>query len=288
MFCKNCGNEFAEGVDFCPNCGTPVKAVEEGQSALDSAKDKAADMAGDVKNALNGAADAVAEKTGLDKKTAGKVVPIAICAVVVVVVLLILNALFGSSPKKAIKQYYKAFAKGDTKKMLELTIPKQIREDYIDEVYDIDLKDYYDLKGAADEALIDGLKEEGKVKIDLDIKGIEKIGKYKKLDKKDFGKMDLDDFRDAIEDMADYVDAYDDINVKKIKKVYVAEVKWTLTVDGDKAAKDTDYLYIFKYKGKWYIYGASSSLYYYLDEDDYEDAMEDYQDAMEDFYDEVD
>ena len=27
-FCQNCGAQFSEGTKFCPNCGTPVQAVE--------------------------------------------------------------------------------------------------------------------------------------------------------------------------------------------------------------------------------------------------------------------
>ena len=29
MYCKQCGNEVAEGAKFCESCGTPIDQVEE-------------------------------------------------------------------------------------------------------------------------------------------------------------------------------------------------------------------------------------------------------------------
>lgn len=38
MFCKNCGKELADGVKFCPECGTNQK--ESTESPLESKLDK--------------------------------------------------------------------------------------------------------------------------------------------------------------------------------------------------------------------------------------------------------
>ena len=38
MFCKNCGNEIAEGAKFCASCGTPVENVSKASEAANTGK----------------------------------------------------------------------------------------------------------------------------------------------------------------------------------------------------------------------------------------------------------
>lgn len=254
MVCKNCGTQYDDTESFCPNCGTAAEAPQT---------ESAAPAANDIKS---------------------KLPVICIAAVAVIVVICLLSALFGGGAKSTIKSYYKALGKGDQKAMLSLRMPKKMIEDYVDENYDCKPKEYYKVYDKAWDALYKGLKKEGKVKFEYEIKTIEDINKLDKLDD-EVGKIDdLDEFKDRMDDVYDDYD----FDAKKIKACKVAEVKYTLSVDGKKAAKGENIVFVYKYKGDWYIYNApglgsiTSKLENSKDADDYEDAIEDAYDALED------
>ena len=299
MFCQKCGSQFEDGTAFCPNCGAPVEGPQEVADAVekkaddfgDKAKDVAsnvANTAGDAANAVYGkvsnVSDAVADKFNLDEKSRS-VLPKIICGVLVIGIILILVALFGGGAKSSLKKYYKAVGKFDAKTQFNMTFPKSIQKDAIDDAYDMSVKEYLKVVQNAYDELEDGLKEEGKVKFDYEIKKIEKLGKLDKIDEEDLpGEVeDLDDFRDLMDD-SDFSEEYD-LDAKKIKAAYGAEVKYSLTVDGDKVVKGTDNLIIYKYKGKWYVYSAIETgdfVWDLAEEKDFKDAVEDFSDALED------
>lgn len=296
MFCQKCGSQFEDGTAFCPNCGAPVEGPQEVADAVekkaddfgDKAKDVAsnvANTAGDAANAVYGkvsnVSDAVADKFNLDEKSRS-VLPKIICGVLVIGIILILVALFGGGAKSTLKKYYKAVGKFDAKTQFNLTTPKQIQEDVIDDEYDCSVKEYLKVVKEANNALYDGLKEEGKVKFTYEIKAFEKLGKLKKIDEDDDlgGIEDLDDFKDRME----YLEDDTDFDASKIKAAYAAKIKWKFTVGGDKVDSGNDFCFVYKYKGKWYVLGAIDTdtlAYACSGEDDYEDAVDDYYDALE-------
>ena len=300
MFCQKCGSQVEDGQVVCPNCGTPVEGAAEVADAVekeandlgDKAKDVAnnvAGAAGDVANKaydkVSGVSDAVADKLNLDENTKS-VLPKIICGVIAVIVVILLISLFSGGAKSELKKFYKSVDKFNAKTQFYMTVPKDCREDIVDDYYDTDVKEFLSVTQDAYDALEDGLKDVGKIDYSYEIKEIEKLGKLDKIDEDDLGGIeDLDDLKDYLED-SEMADEYD-FNPDKVKKGYAAEVKWTLEVDGDKAAKGTDTVIIFKYKGDWYVLFATDTdtiaeNLYWDGEEDYEDAVEDYIDAYED------
>lgn len=257
MFCGNCGTQFADGAPVCPNCGTPAGAQAQ---------------------AAEGAAVG-----GFDVKKNLPIIIGAAAAVVVVLILFIVAA--GGGYKKAIKNYMNAFKAGNVQKMELTGMDKKVLNEYYDDYYDMTLAEYAKAEKPIYDAMWKGLKKEGKVKFNYEIKNAENIDKLDKLED-DVYFDDLDDFIDAMDD------AYDDygFDADKISKCMVVEIKWTLEVGGKKEASDKSIAYVYKYKGKWYYAGGPeySSIYYDLDDDDFEDVIDDMDDAKEDFYDEID
>ena len=277
MFCKNCGAQFEDGQAFCPSCGTAVSAAEvNGGAAPQAAPAPDYSAAPDYSSAPSFEAP---------KSGGSKILPIALVAAVIALVIVALTILLGNPGKKAVKKYYKAIEKFDEKKILEMTLPKEGWEEMFDK-QKYDYEDYVEAMSAAAEALLEELKDEGKVKFEYEIKEIEKIGKLDKLkgDVKINGEKikTLEDLQEALED--DF-EKYD-LDAEKIKKAYAAEVKWTLTVDKDKAAKDTDTVIIYKYGSSWYVNNGTSisEIAMSLDSDDYDDAIEAYRDELKDLY----
>lgn len=248
MICSNCGTQYEDGQAFCPNCGTPADNPAPAASPLH-------------------------ENNDINQK-----LPVLIGAcVIVLLVLIVLIASLSGGYKKAVKKSFKYFEKGKSEKLLNLTIPKKVREDFIDDMYDTDIDEYAEVYDAAYKAFWDGLKEEGKVKFTYEIKEAENLDKLDKL-KDEFSKMDLDDFKDMMDE------AYDDydFDADKIKKAYGVEVKWKLEVDGDKAANDTEDIIVYKYKGDWYVMSPLDlgDIIGELDYDDYEDVIKDVNDEL--------
>ncbi len=276
MFCKNCGTQFEDGQAFCPSCGTAVSAAEVNGGAAPQSNPAPDYSAPDYSSAPSFEAP---------KSSGSKILPVALVAAVIVLVIVALVVILGNPGKKAVKKYYKALAKFDEKKLIEMTMPKEGLEEMFDK-QKYDYEDYVEAMSAAADALLEELKDEGKVKFEYEIKEIEKIGKLDKL-KGDVKINDekiktLEDLQEALED--DFEDY--DLDSEKIKKAYAAEIKWTLTVDKDKAAKDTDTVIIYKYGGSWYINNGTtvSEIAMSLDSDDYDDALEAYRDELKALY----
>lgn len=258
MFCKNCGSEFADGEAFCPNCGTASDNVQS-QPANDAQPNAAA------------------------PKSNSTAAIIAVAAVAVIIVIALITLLSGGA-KKQVKKYFNAFGKFNTEKLLNMELPKDVMKESIedDDYFDIDYEDFVEIYAEAGDTLYEGLKDEGKVKFEYEIKKMEDLDDLDKLDD-DVIFDDLDELKDEFDDLYDDYD----FDADKIKKAYAVEVKWTFTVDKDKVAKDTSICYVYKYKGDWYVYDGPTFLnvLYQLDEDDFEDAMEDAMDVFEELYD---
>ncbi|MCM1193050.1 MAG: zinc ribbon domain-containing protein [Butyrivibrio sp.] len=273
MVCKNCGKELPEGTKFCTSCGTPceeaapqtaasqadaaaegVKAASETVTPAEAPKaeeTKAASEAVTPAAEVQKAAEAPKAATaGGEKPQAGadmkKLACIGGAAVVVLVLLIVFcNLIFGSSPKKAFKAYVTGQYTCDYKKILNNSIYTKKamkaldlydKDDYEDDLED--LKDYY-------EDLKDDWKDDGiKYKVSIDVKDVEKI---KKSDR---------EFKWAKEFMEDYYDC----DADKIKQFAIVEarVKAEYYEDGDRD-KDNDvdtgrtqYLLV-KIGGDWYM-----------------------------------
>lgn len=264
MFCGNCGSQYNDGDPFCPMCGTP---------------------SGQVGGPAN------APVAGAVEKKSNKALPIILgvvgAVVVVAIVAVLLTTVVGGGYKKAVKNYYTAFSKGDVKALTEATMPSDVAEEMIDDLYDMDLDEYYEYQQDIYDALWNGLEDEGKIKFSYEIKkaeNVDKLDKMKKESKLNDVK-DLDSFIDVMDD------AYDDygLDADKIKAAYYVESKWTLEVDGKKEANGAILQYVYKYNGKWYVtdgitYNDVTSD---LDDDDFEDVIDDVNEAYWDFLEEV-
>ena len=275
MFCKNCGTQFPDGQAFCPECGTAVQSVapvNEVQQTVDNTVNEAANVANEAAGAVNEAAAGAYDAASGDysynttpkapmsaeaKKKLFKWIGIGAGAVLVLIILIVA---LHSSPKKTVKKYLKAFEKGNTKKMALCVLPKKSADTYTDKLYNMDAKEYYGYMDDASEALIKGLKSEKyKLKVDYEIKEVEKLGKLDKLDKEvrnKYGlKDDLDDFKDN-KTLSKTLDKYYDIDIDKVKGVAAVKVKIKVNLGKEKFYSDTVLFLTFKYKGKWYIIGA--------------------------------
>lgn len=259
MFCNNCGTQFDDTQAFCPNCGTAVEAANNAASPQPFAPKKGGNS---------------------------KLIPlIGVAAVAVILIIVIVAIASSGGYKKAIKNQFKYLEKGKVEKLYALTAPEAVREDSVDESYELDLDEYYEIMTAASEAFWEGLKDEGKVKLDYEIKAAENLDdldELKKDMKDDWEIKDLDDFIDGMDELYEEYD----FDADEIKKAYAVEYKYTLEVDGDKAISKKDIAIVYKYEGDWYIYSGLNplSLAYQLDEEDYEDVIEDVQKELEDLY----
>ena len=281
--CPKCNVELPDNAEFCNNCGANLSATEEVKPEAPAASAEPTNNT-TLENAKEANKNA---KVGL-------IAIVAAVAVLVVILLIVLISSASSGYKKAIKSYMSAFQKSDVNTMTSLVVPKSIIDDFFDDCYDADFKDYCTAFSALSEEGWNAIKDEGKVKFEYEIKAAENINKLDDL-KKDaknyYDIKDLDDFKDMMED---YYDDYD-FDANKISKCYIVEVKWDLLVDGDKEAKGTEYALVYKYGGSWYIEGTLPTIYDFynswssdaLDSEDFEDAYEAFYDAEEDFYDEL-
>lgn len=258
MFCKNCGSEFADGEAFCPNCGT--------------AADNAQSQPGN---------DAQPQAAAPKSNSTAAIIAIAAVAVIVVIVLV---ALLSGGEKKAVKKYFKAFGNFKTEKLMAMEMPEKVSKEAVEDndYFDFDYEDYVEVNVKVADIVYEGLKDEGKVKYEYEIKKMEDLD--------DLDKLEDDVIYEDLDELKDYFDEYYDdygFDADKIKKAYAAEVKWNFTVDKEKVAKGTSICYVYKYKGDWYVCNGPSfaSILSQLDEDDYEDLLEDAEDAYGELYD---
>ena len=317
MFCKNCGTQFPDGQAFCPECGTAVQSVapvEEVQQAVNNTVNEATNAANEAAGAYNETAGAVQnayssangdysynipERTPMSAEAKKKLIKFIGIGAGAVLAFIILFIIFHGSPKKTVKKYFSAFEKGNTKKMVMCLMPKKSAETYIDDNYNMEPKEYYEYIDAASKVLLKGLKSEKyKLKVDVEIKEVEKLGKLDKLksDVRDsYGFRDLDDFKDD-KSLAKMLDKQYDIDIDKVKAVAAVEAKVKLTIGKEKLDSDTGIFLTFKYKGKWYLLQGDmphsmynsivSMIQSYDDKDvrkDLKDVIKDYQDELKDF-----
>lgn len=295
MFCKNCGAQFEEGQAFCPNCGTKIEAAEsvpvnestpvnEVQESVSSAAPESQPDPQTTPVASNTPINYKAPSFDAPAKKSSKLVPVLIAGVLAIAVLIILFGFLTGGAKRTLKSYMKALKKGNSKKQIECIVPKDAREDYADDAYDLEEDELYEGLDEVYKNFWANLKDEGKVKFEYEIKDIEKLGKLDKLKKDAREKWDIKSIKDFQDEFEDYFDKTYDIDTDDIKKGYVAEIKWDVKVDKKKAAKGTNLVIIYKYKGSWYLFNAPtmSSIVNDLDSDDFKSVIKDYSKDLSD------
>ncbi len=191
MICRNCKNEVEDGLKHCPICGADLEVAEAQANAMD-----------DIKNS----------------ETVKKL-PLAIGAGVLVIIGLIwlFTHLGGGGAKGAAKDYCKYMKKSNGKKLVNMWLPKDIREDYLDDLKTDEKEARDDLKDGLKD-IWDELKDE-KIKASFKVAGKENLDKLDDYKKKSSFE-DLDDFQDKMDDLYGKYDFDSD----KIKKAYIVEI----------------------------------------------------------------
>lgn len=206
MFCTKCGSQIADDSKFCEVCG------ERFDNVAPATNNTGANPVDAFKNGVN----RVVKKGNKQMLMIGG---IAIAALVVVIVLF--NVIFGSSPKKAVKDYFDNAIK--------------IEEEGTTE------NDAYWLCTKASKKL--DIVEEDEIEYDYEI-DIKKVSKYKKSD-------------EEFEFIQDYVDDNLDGDGDAIKGVAYVKTKLTeITIedgDEDKGDSETVNFIVVKIGGKWYM-----------------------------------
>ena len=247
MFCNNCGNQLEEGTMFCQNCGTAVNP--EGEVQTENQEPQQEWQAPQQEWQAPQQENPVDKVRNLLQQNKGIVGIVGVVAVVVILICLLAG---GGGYKKAINGYMKAFKACNVKKIVNLTVPKDIQKDYFDEEYDMTKKEYIEeTKEDLEDEMEDFKDDDGKIK--WEIKKAENIDKLKKLEDEvedDWGIGDLDDFRERLEDRYDDYD----FDADKVSKAYAVEVKFTVEMDDEKE-RNTGIVMVYKYKGSWYVYG---------------------------------
>lgn len=278
--CPKCGVELPDDAAFCNNCGENLAEKPADAPAEEKKEEPVVVPVSENNQVLENAKEE-------NKNT--KIGLLAVAGVVAILVLIIIVVLISSltGPKSVIKKYMKAFQSGNVE-VIYADMPAKALDEYYDDVYDVSFKEYTKAISPVYKEMWSSLKDEGKVKFTYEIKNCENVNKLKEL-KKDAKKLDIKDLDDIKDLLDDEFDEYG-LDAKKIKKAYIAEIKWELVVDGDKAVKNSDIVLIYQYGGKYYLTGGPTyaSIRYNLDSKDYDDVIEDIDDALDDYYDEID
>lgn len=277
--CPKCNAQLADDVLFCNECGT----------RLDAAQPAAGSVA---------PATPAAPKAPLNS---GKIKKFAIfggIGVAAIIVIVILFAFIGanSGPEAAVKGFMNAYKKGDYKTLVNYFVPKDAQEEYFTKAYGDDDDEEIEASTVTDaltdyaETLWKGVKKKGKVNVTYEIKNLENINKLKKHKStmKDIGISDLDDFCDKILSRFEYVGA----DLDKVKEAYLCKLEYKVELGGKKVLKEDGLIAIYKYGGKYLLYGDLpdvTDLYYEIRSneklnDKYEDMLDDI-DELEDEYD---
>lgn len=204
MFCTKCGQQIPDDAKFCEFCGEKF-----GESA-------GAPKENPVNTLKKGVDNLMSEK----KDNKQLIIIGVVAAVALIAVIIIFSLLFGSSPKKAVKNYYKDRLKA-------------MNGEYTSD-------SFWGCNKAESKLKLEEV--EYKLK---DFK-IKKVTKYSKDD-------------DEFENVVDYVDDEMDGEGKKIKGVAVVKVKGKILtfIDGDEEddeeRKIEDELVVVKIGGKWYV-----------------------------------
>lgn len=244
MFCTKCGQQIPDDSKFCEFCGEKFDESAGTQDSFGAGDATATEKASPVDTIKNSVNDIVNGKKN-DKQL---IVIGAVAVVALLAILLIFNGLFGSSPKKALKNYIEGAATYDFKDYWNNSLNAKKAQKKLD-VYDADDYEdaYEDAKDLFEEAKEEMEDDDKEIKVKVDIKDVEKIGKSDK------------EFDWACELMEDRNDDYD---VDKIQKFAIvkARVKLEYYEDGDKEDSDTsttEYLLV-KLGGDWFVTGFSN------------------------------
>lgn len=239
MFCTKCGQQIPDGSKFCEFCGE--KFEESVQIEAEAGAEAASS------NPVDAIKDSVSDIVNGKKNDKQLIIIGAVAVVALLAIFLIFNALFGSSPKKALKNYVEGAATFDFKDYWNNSLNAKKAQKKLD-VYDKDDYEdaYEDAKDAFEESKEEMKDEDGKIKVKIDVKKVEKIGKSDK------------EFDWAIELMEDRNDDYDTDKIQKFA-IVKARVKMEYYEDGDKEdseTKTTEYLLV-KLGGDWFVTGFS-------------------------------
>ncbi len=234
MFCTKCGRQIADDAQVCDYCGAKIgeEVVDDEVSATEAISNKV----NDIKEKVAGDAD-------LKRIVLG-----AAAVVVLLILVLVANSLFGSSPKKAVKGYLESEYELDIDGMYKYSLSNKSAQKKLD-IYDEDdfEESYEKAEEYAEEALENMEDEDIEIDYELDIKDVEKFDD------------DDDEWDWVVEYLEDILDADADA-LKGVATVKVRE-KVTYKVDGDKdddesGSKTTEYVAV-KIGSKWYCLGIS-------------------------------
>lgn len=234
MFCTKCGRQIADDAQVCDYCGAKIgeEIVEDDASAAEVISEKVNDLK-----------EKVANNADLKRIVLG------VAAVVVLLILvLIANALLGSSPKKAVKGYLEAEYEMDVKDMYKYSLANKTAQKKLDIYDEDDFEDEYDeAVEAAEEALEKMEDNDVEIDYDIDVKEVEKL------------KDDDKEWEWAAEYLEDVLKADADA-LKGVAIVKVRE-KVTVEVDGDKqdsmSGSETVKYVAVKIGSKWYSLGLT-------------------------------
>ncbi len=223
MFCTKCGKQVADDAKVCEFCGAQLGAENE------------ASVGETINEAVNNIKEKVEGNPDLKRIILG------LAAVLVLLVLaLICNGIFGSSPKKSVKNFLKAQIEYDAKDLYKYSIRNKTAQKKLDIYDEDDYEDEYEDALDSYEEIRENMEdEEIEYKYKIDVKEVEK-----------FGKKD-DEFewvQEYLDDMGADADA-----LKKVASVKV-RTKVVEYVDGDKEDSNTDtneYVAV-KLGSKWY------------------------------------
>lgn len=240
-FCGNCGALCDDSVKICGNCGAPFAEPETNSGNILSKIPNINNINLDNLKNINIKPEM--------KDQATKIAKIALPAVAgVVALLVIIFAIIvpNTGAQKAVKDYFKAFQKGESAKIVEY-LPVSASA-YLSE----------------DENLMDMLDATLELSID-DLNGKYGEGfkfKVKKVEKEKLDEDDLDDIRDAYDEIADGLKAFNadsDFETPEIKAGYKFEFE--LVLKGDKREKTEDCeMTMIKENGKWVIYEMDTDM----------------------------
>lgn len=133
MYCQNCGNQLREGTKFCPKCGAPVPQLQGKGTTYNHPSGRNGNAGGSTPGgrpagAVSPGGNISGGAMTAEKKRKVPVFAIGAIVILAIVVLFILNTLFGGSYKTPIKNLVEGVEKQDG---------KQIMKAFPDEVLDL-------------------------------------------------------------------------------------------------------------------------------------------------------
>lgn len=174
MFCTKCGNKNPDGVAFCTACGEPTawssqanKSTPPQQTVEEPVIEPVIAHEPTKKNL----------KPKKKKKKTRKVIIILVAIVAVIIgIVIALFSLLGANltAKSAVRQLEKASETMDTEQALYAFVPKIGKYVIIDEIFDGDKDDFYDVVEEANDAIEEQLDRNG-----IEVKSIELSGRLR-------------------------------------------------------------------------------------------------------------